>query len=97
MRPLWIEIAKSIGKELNESFIWEQGIYKIQDNGMFFWDKEQMGWMVSKRIREFLNGLGDVGTLGETCYKCGKYIKNLPVDAKFCPYCTEKIIKKMDN
>ena len=93
MKPLWAVIAQSIGKELNESFIWERGVYKISDDGLYFWDEKEIEWQLSSMTLELLAGKGTIGTAGENCHKCGRDIKVLPVDIIFCPYCGERAIR----
>lgn len=99
MKPLWAVLAQSIGKELNESFIWENGIYKISDDGLNFWDEKGMEWMKSSMgiVMKFLDGVGDIGTAGDECHRCGTNIKDLPNDIKFCPYCGTKTIGRQMN
>jgi hypothetical protein len=92
MEPLWATVAQGIGKQINESFIWERGIYKISDNGLCFWDEKKIEWKLSSRTLELLSGQGTIGTVGENCHKCGVNIKVLPANIKFCPYCGAKTI-----
>lgn len=98
MKPLWAVLAQSIGKELNESFIWENGIYKISEDGLSFWEETGMEWMKSSMgmVMKFLDGIGDIGIVGDECHRCGTNIKDLPNDIKFCPYCGTKTIGRTE-
>jgi hypothetical protein len=62
IKPLWAVLAQSIGKELNESFIWKNGIYKISDDGLSFWDEKAVGWIKSSMgtVVAFVDGEGEI-------------------------------------